>query len=316
MEHTFINEIKVNDHIRGYYVLQDARAKTTKTGKEYMSFNLRDAIGNVDGYLWDMAGLLGPVETGDVAYVEGTVTEYNGNLQLTMDRARKAYPYEEGMAYSLEQLIPVAPIDVDATLDWIGSVIDTMEDEDYREMCVQMVYQNEKIFKEIPAAKSVHHSFRSGLLMHTANMLKTALNLVDIYGDTINRDLFLAGTILHDLGKIKEFKLTPYGLVENYTTEGSLLGHLQICAQEIAEMAYYLGTPNEKVMLLQHLILSHHGKPEFGAAVEPQCIEGELLACIDMIDSRAEIYTENLANLKAGEFSPKIYALGKRIYNH
>jgi len=316
MEHTYINIMNLNTSVRGYYLLQDAQTRTTKSNKDFLSVNLRDASGTIEGVQWDLTGVAGPVEAGTVAYVEGTVTEYNGRLQVTLQHIRKAYPCEEETAYSVEQLVPVAPINVEATFDWIVAVIDDMEDEDYRVLCEQMVYQNEKAFKEIPAAKSVHHSFRSGLLMHTANMVELAMSVSDMYGVFINRDLLLAGTILHDLGKVREFKLSPYGLVEDYTTEGTLLGHLQIGAMEIAKMARNVAVPQEKVMLLQHLILSHHGKPEFGAAVEPRCIEAEILACIDMIDSRAQIYTENIIKLNTGEFSPKIYSLGKRIYNH
>ena len=95
-----------------------------------------------------------------------------------------------------------------------------------------------------------------------------------------------------------------------------LLGHLVLGAEAVSRAAAALGTPEEKSVLLQHMILSHHGEPEFGAAVRPMCIEAELLSYLDLIDSRMEIYTENLENTPAGSFSGKIYAIDKKIYNH
>ena len=102
-----------------------------------------------------------------------------------------------------------------------------------------------------------------------------------------------------------------------YATEGQLLGHLVLGAQEVAEVTRALGTPPEKAMLLQHMILSHHGTPEFGAAVRPACAESELLSYLDLIDSRMEIYREALSDLPVGSFSGRVFALdGKRLYRH
>ena len=168
----------------------------------------------------------------------------------------------------------------------------------------------------IPAAKSVHHGFLSGLLMHTHNMLKTADYLSKLYGDTVDRSLLLAGVCLHDLGKEREFQYSELGLVTEYSVEGELLGHLVMGAQEIGDACGELSVPEEKAVLLKHLILSHHGEPEFGAAVRPICAEAELLSLIDKIDSRMEIYRENLETLDVGEFSQRIFALDNKIYRH
>ena len=103
-------------------------------------------------------------------------------------------------------------------------------------------------------------------------------------------------------------------MVKDYSVEGQLLGHPVMGAQEIAAVTNELGTPREKAVLLQHMVLSHHGEPEYGAAVRPMCAEAELLHLIDMMDSRMEIYAETLQDLPAGTFSDRIYALEKKIY--
>ena len=174
-----------------------------------------------------------------------------------------------------------------------------------------------KVFSFHSAAKSVHHGFLSGLLMHTLNMLRLADFLAAQYADTVNRSLLLTGTLLHDFAKEQEFTFSELGLVTDYSTKGQLLGHLVMGAQEVAAIAAELDLPEEKATLLEHLILSHHGQPEFGAAVLPQCAEAELLSLVDQIDSRMEIYREVLAPLKAGEFSQRVFALdNRRVYKH
>ena len=152
--------------------------------------------------------------------------------------------------------------------------------------------------------------------MHTTYMLQTADFLAYMYEPVIDRSLLIAGTLLHDFAKCEEFTLSPLGLVSDYSVKGKLLGHLVMGAHEVANVAVELSVPEEKSMLLQHLILSHHGEPEFGAAILPMCAESELLSYIDMIDSRMEIYREALEEVPAGEFSNKVFALEKKIYHH
>ena len=153
--------------------------------------------------------------------------------------------------------------------------------------------------------------------MHTGNMVKAAACLADLYPQVINRDLLITGTLLHDFAKREEFTFSELGLVSGYSVKGELLGHLVMGAQEVAEIAAELDIPEEKSVLLQHLLLSHHGKPEFGAAVIPMCAEAELLSLIDQMDSRMEIYRENLEETPLGQFSGRIFALdGHRVYRH
>ena len=147
-------------------------------------------------------------------------------------------------------------------------------------------------------------------------MLQTADFLAGMYESVIDRSLLIAGTLLHDFAKCEEFTTSPLGLVTDYSVKGVLLGHLVMGAHEVANVAVSLNIPEEKSVLLQHLILSHHGEPEFGAAVKPMCAESELLSFIDMIDSRMEIYRETLQEVPAGEFSKRIFALDRSIYHH
>ena len=300
--------------IEGFYLLKSAFPKVTVSGKPFLTAVLADESGTIEAKVWDYSGPIGERDAGKVIKVRGSVSDYRGALQITVDKLRLA---AEDDHVDVSRLVRVAPIDRAGAYADITRLVSTLEDADYRAVCEEMLRRHEDAFRTIPAAKSVHHSFLSGLLMHTYNMLRLADFLAAQYADTVNRSLLLAGTLLHDFGKEREFTFSELGLVTDYSTKGQLLGHLVMGAQETAEVAEMLGIPEEKSVLLQHLLLSHHGEPEFGAAVLPQCAEAELLSLIDQIDSRMEIYREALAPLKSGEFSQRIFALdNRRIYKH
>ena len=300
--------------IEGFYLLKSAFPKVTVSGKPFLTAVLADESGTIEAKVWDYSGPIGERDAGKVIKVRGSVSDYRGALQVTVDKLRLA---AEDDHVDVSRLVRVAPIDRAGAYADITRLVSTLEDADYRAVCEEMLRRHEDAFRTIPAAKSVHHSFLSGLLMHTYNMLRLADFLAAQYADSVNRSLLLAGTLLHDFGKEREFTFSELGLVTDYSTKGQLLGHLVMGAQETAEVAEMLGIPEEKSVLLQHLLLSHHGEPEFGAAVLPQCAEAELLSLIDQIDSRMEIYREALAPLKIGEFSQRIFALdNRRIYKH
>lgn len=309
----FISEMSIGDEVDGYYILKSAFPKVTTTGKPFLSASFSDKTGVIEAKVWDYSGPIDARDEGKVIRMRGEVSEYRGTPQISVSQIRLATEQDR---YDVSSLVPVAPIDVDKELERIKALVATMDDRYYRSICEEMIRRHEEEFKKIPAAKSVHHSFLSGLLMHTGNMLRLADFLAGIYPDVIDRNLLLAGTLLHDFSKTVEFTFSQLGLVTNYSVKGQLLGHLVMGAQEVAQVAVDLGIPEEKSILLQHLILSHHGEPEFGAAVKPICAESELLSYIDLIDSKMEIYRENFEQIPVGEVSGRIFALDKRIYHH
>ena len=308
-----IADFQIGDVLEGYYILKDASPKTTANGRPYLQCQISDCSGFITAYYWDYPGPIGAGEIGHVVKVRGEVTSYRGGAQFTGHCIRLATENDE---YDRSVLVPTAPIDSAERMQEIRDLVSSMEDEDYRRICETMLERYGEVFQSIPAAKTVHHSFVGGLLMHTSNMLRTADFLSDVYTEIIDRSLLLAGTLLHDFAKKEEFLFSELGLATNYSVKGQLLGHLVMGAQEIASVAEALGVPEEKSVLLQHMLLSHHGQPEFGAAVVPMCAEAELLSEIDLIDSRMEIYAENLSEISEGTFTNRIFALEKKIYRH
>ena len=309
----WVADLEVGDEIEGFYILKTAQIKTSNSGKPFLAAVIADRSGAVDAKCWDYAGPLGAQDEGTVIKIRGTVTEYRGALQVILSRLR---PAQDGDQYNLGELVPVAPIDVDAGWQELLDMADGLGDGDYRAVCRKVLERYGERFRSIPGGKSMHHSFVSGLLMHTLYMARIADQLAGVYPEVIDRDLLVAGTILHDVAKCDEFVTSPLGLVTEYSTRGQLLGHLVMGAQAAAEAAKELGVPEEKSVLLQHMLLSHHGEPEFGAAVRPMCAEAELLSMIDLIDSRMEIYKETMEETEAGTFSKRVFALDKKIYRH
>ena len=301
--------------VEGFYLISAASVKRTTAGKPFLACVISDASGNIEAKAWDFNGVIRDSDNGKVVKIQGSVTEFRGASQLTVNKFRFADDRDAGH-YDIADLVPTAPISVDSALDDVREIIDGIEDADYRTVAETMLERHLDAFKKIPAAKSVHHSFLSGLLMHTYNMMRLADYLAYQYSEVIDRSLLITGTLLHDFAKEREFTFSNLGLVTEYSVSGDLIGHLVMGAQEVAELSRELSIPAEKSMLLQHLILSHHGEPERGAAVVPKCAEAELLSFIDQIDSRMEIYAEAFEGMDVGTFSPRIFALDKRIYRH
>ncbi len=306
-------ELNMGDSFTGFYILKNAFNKTTNAGKPFLSASLADASATVEAKVWDYGGPIGPADEGKVVKIQGLMQVFKGAPQVKVEKIRLAAPQD---SYDLAELVPAAPIDLGAAYARVEDLVGSMRDPDYQAVCLELLRRHGPAFQRLPAAKSVHHGFVGGLLMHTVYMMETAEFLAGLYSEVIQRDLLLAGTLLHDIAKLEEFVTSQLGLVTEYSAKGQLLGHLVMGAQEVSEVSRELGIPEEKSVLLQHLLLSHHGQPEFGAAVPPQCAEAELLSQIDSIDSRMEIYRENLEKTPVGEFSQRIFALDRRIYHH
>lgn len=309
-----VKDMAPGDKVEGFYILKEAYQKISSSGKPFLSAVIADKTGTMDVKVWDYAGPVGTQEdVGKIIKIRGDVSEFKGNPQLSLSNIRMALPEDN---CDTVRLVAAAPIDKDETVRKVRTLVDSMEDPDYRQVARTMLERHLETFASIPAAKSVHHSFLSGLLMHTANMMAMADFLSGQYASVIDRSLLLTGALLHDFAKEIEFRFSDLGIVTDYSVKGQLLGHLVMGAQEVAQVCAELGTPEEKSLLLQHMILSHHGEPEYGAAVKPMFAEAELLSYIDMVDSRMEIYAELLPSVAEGSFSGRVFALDKRIYHH
>lgn len=307
-----VRDMKLDDAVEGFYLMKNPSPKTTQSGKDYLVFNLADATGEIEAKLWDYAGDLHTKCNGKPVKVRGNITEYNGKKQLTAALLRETRADDQ---IDLTKLVPVAPIDPQQTLSQMIDILDSVQDEEYKKICFAVLDRYKDVYCCIPAAKQVHHAFRYGLLMHSFYMLCHADHMARMYS-FLNRDLLITGTFCHDIGKIKEFQFSEMGLVNDYSVPGQLLGHLYIGAKEVSEIAESLGISEEKSMLLQHMLLSHHGKPEYGACVVPKTAEALILHMIDDLDGKMEVYRETVESAESTGMTDRIWPLDTKVYIH
>lgn len=309
-----ICDMQIGDSVEGFFLLSEANVKTSGTGSSYLAGKLKDAGGTIDFKIWDYASDIHE-HAGEIVKIRGSVSEYRGTLQLKIDQIR---PVREDDVYDLSLIVPCAPIDPEGEAAFVLDSLKEIRDETYRAIALKVYERMGEALKKLPAAKSMHHAFVGGWLMHTSDMMQLAFAVANIYGTVLDEDLLLCGVFCHDIGKRREFLLSQSGLVSDYSVAGNLLGHSVMGAQEVADAARELGyaPDSEKVMLLQHMLLSHHGVPEWGAAVVPCTIEAEVLSLLDRLDARIEAYCEALDKTPVGEMSDYIRSFEHAVYRH
>ena len=205
-----IADMCVGDEVEGFYILNDPENKLDSRGKPFMSAKLSDRTGAIPIKIWDFEGPFRQEDSGSIVKIRGRVSEFKGTLQLTVSRIRAR---TEADAVDLSNLVSVAPLDADDAMAEIAALFSTVGDPEYRAVCETLLREHADAFRMIPAAKSVHHSFVSGLLMHTLYMLRTADFLAGLYRETVDRDLLIAGVFAHDLEKETEFDISPLTII-------------------------------------------------------------------------------------------------------
>ncbi len=297
-----------------FLLVKASNKKTSSKGDEYLDMTLADKSGEINAKLWSYIPTAhGEYQPGDVVKVRGTVSQYNGTDQLRIEKIRHATP---GDQVDTNELVQSAEYSGEAMFNELVSIAESFKDEDIKKITLALLSENKEKLLFWPAAFKLHHAIRSGLMMHVLSIVRLAQRVAEVY-PFIDRDLLLAGAILHDIAKTAEYEMTPSGLASGYTVKGNLVGHLTMGAMMIGDTAKRLGIDSEAVMLLQHMVLSHHGEPEFGAAVRPAFIEAELLSQLDMMDARMFEMREATEGASVGEFTGKLWSMDNRkLYNH
>ena len=305
----FINEFKTDQEISMFLLLDNVVRGIATSGKAYLTLYLKDKTGSIDGKIWEVKEEDSEnLKAGEMIYVEGTLLDYRGKLQLKIRNYRMATDEDN---IDIQDYIQIAPVPKDVMINELNYFLKEIGNDNLRTVTIELLNKYKKQFVSYPAAKSMHHDFYSGLIYHTTTMLKIAKALVAIY-PSLNKDLLYSGIILHDLGKTIELS-GPVGTT--YTLEGELLGHIVIMSDEVARMADKLGIEAEEIILLRHMILAHHGKYEFGSPKLPMIKEAEIIHFIDNIDARMMMFEKNLANVEPGTFSDKLFGLeGRHFY--
>lgn len=298
----------------GFWLVKTADKKANVKGAAYLDLTLCDKNGEINGKLWDYSELIhGVYAPGDLVKIRGSVTQFNGNDQLRIEKIR---PVNASDGVNAADFVPTAEYSGEMMLGQIMNIIAAVKDEELKKLTYALVKEREKELLFWPAAFKLHHAIRGGLLYHTLSIIKLAQGVCSIY-PSVDKDLLMCGIIVHDLCKIDEFNISSAGLATGYSVKGELLGHLVMGAMKIELKAKELGISEDTATLLQHMVISHHGEPEFGAAVRPMFLEAEILSQLDTLDATVYEIASATGDVKVGEFTQRQWALDNRkLYNH
>lgn len=303
-----ISHFQVNEKIDGYLLIKSVTKGVASNGKAFLTLQLGDHTGEIEAKLWDCNPEDETIFVSSIIiHVIGEIQEYRGKLQLKIKGIRPTSVMDH---VKLADFLQCAPMDPEEMLGKITQYIFEMKNANIQRITRQLLKKHRDAFIEFPAATKNHHEFVSGLAYHVVSMLDLAKALANLY-PTLDTDLLYSGVILHDLGKVIELS-GP--VATTYTVEGKLLGHISIMVNEIAQVAKDLGIEGEEVMILQHLVLSHHAKGEWGSPKAPLIREAEILHMIDNIDAKMNMLDRALERVKPGEFSEKVFAMDNRSF--
>jgi len=310
-----IRNLKEGDPFQGFVLAQEAAYKISTKGSEYLELKVADASGDLKAFLWDVRAVEGDMEAvraDAFLRVKGSVTSYNGRVQLKLDKVRFAADAEVG---DLSAFFPVSARPVPEMLAELDALIGSVMDPWIRRLLTAMFIEDGDLraaFAQAPAAKSMHHAYLGGLLEHTLSILGMAERACSHYRG-LNRDLVVAGVFLHDVGKTAELS---YQRSFGYTDAGNLLGHIALEADWISRaVGKITGFPDELRMQILHIVLSHHGRLEFGSPVLPKTPEALLVHYLDDLDGKLEAMSRAQQDeAGGGAWSPFSRALDRMIY--
>jgi 3'-5' exoribonuclease len=298
MAHIFICDLKAGDKINQFFLIKKKERRRTRTGKDYLDLSVADRTGTLSAKIWSegVSRFDSLFMEGQFAAVAGRIELFQEDLQLTIDQIKGNQHWLpeqlEAAGFNLDLLVPCSPLDIESLwselLKWAEEEIGHPA---LQALTLNLLKDYEEPWKTWPASKIYHHAYKGGLLEHTWRVVQMARSLIRQFPE-LNGDLVLAGTILHDIGKLKELE----GFLSAHNTpEGELFGHLALGWEMIREGARNLSQDDHHVISqLEHIILSHHGQLEFGSPVLPQTREAIMVHMLDDLEGKLKMMTDHL----------------------
>ncbi|HDV6283317.1 TPA: 3'-5' exoribonuclease YhaM [Staphylococcus pseudintermedius] len=304
-----IEKLQPGDTVDHFFLIHRATQGVTAQGKDYMTLHLQDKSGEVEAKVWTITkeGMY-QLKPERIVHIKGDMINYRGRKQMKVNQFRVATE-EDGLR--TQDFIDGAPMSPEEIKDAMQDYIFEIDNAPLQRVTRYLLNKHEESYFVYPAASTHHHNFVSGLSYHVLTMLEIARQLCIIYPE-LNKSLLYSGIILHDMGKVRELS-GP--IATSYTLEGNLLGHISIASDEVADAARELNVDGEEILLLRHLILSHHGKLEYGSPKLPYVKEAEILNFIDNIDARMNMFEKAFKKIDKGQFTERIFGLeGRQFY--
>ena len=305
-----INQMKKDELFEGFYLIKSAEVRQTRAGKNYLAFVFQDETGTIEGKLWDaQPHNVESFTAGRVVHMTGHREVYNNTPQVNQLTMRLPQAGEPSNPADFKEKPPVDPKELQ---DYLSNVLFKIENPVWQRVVRALYSKYDKEFYSYPAAKTNHHAFEAGLAYHTATMVRLADRIGDIYPQ-LNKSLLFAGIMLHDLAKVLELS-GPENT--EYTVRGNLIGHIALIDEEITKVLQELKIDDQKeeVIVLRHVVLSHHGLLEYGSPVRPKIMEAEIIHMIDNLDAEMMMMTTALGLVGPGEMTNKIFAMENRSF--
>jgi 3'-5' exoribonuclease len=281
----YVKDIKAGDKVADTFLVLDKGMAFSQKGSPYLNVRLRDRTGDIEGRVWERAVELDKLfSKGDVVQISSRAASYRNLVQLSILDIRRT----DGAGIDFQDYAPASRFDIEEMFISLLQFVEGIQNPHLRRL-LDAFFQDEAIargFKQAPAAKGFHHVYVGGLLEHTLSVLRL-LDLVAAHY-SLNRDMLIAGGILHDIGKITE--LSPGPLIE-YTDTGRLIGHIVLGVEMLDAKIASLGDfPEQVAMELRHIILSHHGILEYGSPKRPKTVEALIIHYIDDMDAKVNAF--------------------------
>ncbi|MFQ5525514.1 MAG: 3'-5' exoribonuclease YhaM family protein [Thermoanaerobaculia bacterium] len=272
------------DSVSGFALVSRKERRQDRNARDYIDLELTDNTGAVFAKIWaDSPAMDADFDAHDFVAFRGLVKSFRDQIQLSVDQCRRANDDDRKHGFDEGQLIPSTPEDPEDLWRRLEAIYRSVDSPPLERLARETLTIHGKALKEHPAAKSIHHAYRGGLLEHVVSMAELASAVAKHYPE-LDRSLLLLGVLFHDLGKLVEIGAMP---ANDYTPEGQLIGHVALGRDLLRERCAEIpGFPKDVLLQLEHLVLSHQGRLEFGSPVEPRTAEALALHMIDNLDAK------------------------------
>ncbi len=307
----FINTLSDDMNLTEFYLCQEKQSLVTKNGKPYLKLSLADKTGSVTAMVWNLDGNIGPFDKNDIVKIRGVVGSYQGDRQINITQLRRALESE----YDASNYYRVSDVPPDALYARIRALAESCGNLYLRQLLdafFPVFGAQKELFSAHPAAEGFHHNYRGGLAEHTLSVATIAQALQAQY-PIADRDLVIAGALLHDVGKLTELTDAP---ACEYSDAGRLIGHISLGAMKLSEACAKIeGFPAELRDRLMHIILSHHGSLEFGSPVLPATPEALIVHLADDADAKLKEMKDGIElDREEGSWTAYNKALQRYLY--
>ncbi|MBM4071163.1 MAG: HD domain-containing protein [Planctomycetes bacterium] len=316
MARRFVKELGDGEMLEEVYLVIEKQLRSNRQGNPYIQVELRDRTGSISARLWNAGeGLFRTFEEGDFLKIKGKVQLYQGALQIILSHLDRVAPEQ----VDLPEFLPQTEQDVSKLLERLRALLLGLGNPHLRALgeCFLMDDDLVRDLCRAPAGVRNHHAYLGGLLEHVVTMLDVADRIAPLY-PALDRDVFLMGIFLHDIGKLREL---GYGKVFSYTDEGQLVGHLVIGVEMLNEKAAKAPDltgepfPKELLLRLKHIIVSHHGTYEFGSPKLPMTAEAIALHHLDNFDAKVHTFTRDIReDRNQSAWTPYSQSMQRRLF--